>query len=137
VYCPFISDGIVSFVILPLLLLGIRSGSRLFRLVVAAARSNLLINRVSNWFLFHRRTPGPGEGEDLGIKSCVEKLTEFRAAGRELAMARTRVEGIIMPTDRLITILTKKEECGTYKKLEAADCQQSVSSFRSMSCFSK
>jgi hypothetical protein len=25
---------------------------------VAAARSNLLINGVSNWFLFHRRSPG-------------------------------------------------------------------------------
>jgi hypothetical protein len=49
---------IVSFDILPFLLLVIWSGSRLVRLVAAAARSNLLINGVSNWFLFHRRSPG-------------------------------------------------------------------------------
>jgi hypothetical protein len=60
------------------------------------------------------------EGEDVGVKSFVEKLTEFRAAGREVEMARTRVEGIIMPTERLITILTKKKGFDTFKKLEAA-----------------
>jgi hypothetical protein len=61
-----------------------------------------------------------GKGEDDGVKSFVEKLTEFRAAGRELAIARTRVEGIIVPTERLITILTKKKGCDTFEKLEAA-----------------
>jgi hypothetical protein len=50
----------------------------------------------------------------------VEKLTEFRAAGQEVGMAQTSVEGIIMPTERLITILTKKKGCDTFAKLEAA-----------------
>jgi hypothetical protein len=61
-----------------------------------------------------------GKGEDDCVKSFVEKLTEFRAAGQEVAMARTSVEGIIMPTERLITILTKKKGCDTFAKLEAA-----------------
>jgi hypothetical protein len=61
-----------------------------------------------------------GKGEDDGVKSFVEKLTEFCAAGRELAIARTRVEGIIMPSERLITILTKKKGCGTFEKLDKA-----------------
>ncbi len=50
----------------------------------------------------------------------MEKLTEFRAAGQEVGMAQTSVEGIIMPTERLITILTKKKGCDTFAKLEAA-----------------
>jgi hypothetical protein len=61
-----------------------------------------------------------GKGEDDGVKSFVENLTEFRAAGREIALARTRVEGIIMPTERLITLLTKRKGCGTFANVEAA-----------------
>ena len=61
-----------------------------------------------------------GKGEDEGVKSFVEKLTEVRAAGFEVGMARTRVEGIIMPTQRLITILTKKKGCDTFAKLDSA-----------------
>ncbi len=61
-----------------------------------------------------------GKGEDDGVKSFVEKLTEFRADGREVGVARTIVEGIIMPTERLITILTQKKGCDTFVKLEAA-----------------
>ena len=51
-----------------------------------------------------------GKDQDDGVKSFVEKLNEFRAAGRKIGLARTRVEGFIMPTERLITILTRQEE---------------------------
>jgi hypothetical protein len=58
-----------------------------------------------------------GKDEDDDVESFVEKLNEFRAAGRAIGLARTRVEGIIMPTERLITILTKKKGCNTFVKL--------------------
>ncbi len=58
--------------------------------------------------------------ENDGVKSFVEKLHEFRDAGRVIGLARTRVEGIIMPAERLITILTKKKGCDTFAKLERA-----------------
>ncbi len=73
-----------------------------------------------------------GKGEDDGVNSLVEKLTKFRATGRELVIARTRVEGVIMPPERLITILTKKKGVTPLRNWT----KPSVNSFRSMSCFS-
>jgi hypothetical protein len=61
-----------------------------------------------------------GKDEDDGVKSFVEKLHEFRDAGRVIRLARTRVEGINMPTERHVTILTKKKGCDTFAKLERA-----------------
>jgi hypothetical protein len=55
--------------------------------------------------------------EDVSVKSF--KLTEFCAASREIGMARTRVEGIIILTERLIRIITRKG-CGTFRQLEDA-----------------
>ena len=65
-------ERIVSFDIMSFLLLGIRSGSRLFRPVTATARSILLINGVSKWFLSRasragfRITGGKGAGAGSG-----------------------------------------------------------------------
>ena len=65
---------------------------------------------------FFNNEDAEGEGE---TKSFIEKLTLFRATGQSFDIARTRMTGIIMPTETLLKTLIRKGN-KSFKQLEFA-----------------